>query len=54
MGQEKNKSKTSKTIFNNDKNKDVDQKIENKSVRDMSLENSRKDAQKTLYLDRYE
>jgi hypothetical protein len=54
MDQEKEKSKTSENNFNDDKNKEIYQEIENISIRNKSLENRRKDSQKPLYLYRYE
>jgi hypothetical protein len=54
MDQEEEKSRTSENNFNENKSKEIYQEIENKSVREKSLKNSRKDAQKPLYLDRYE
>ena len=38
----------------NQENKEIYQEIENKSIRDKSLENRRKDSRKPLYLYRYE
>jgi hypothetical protein len=54
MDQEEEKSNTSENNFKYDKDKEIYQEIENKSVRDKSMENRRKDSQKPLYLYRYE
>lgn len=51
---DKEKSKTFENSFNDDKNKETYQEIEKISARNKSLENTRKDAQKPLYSDRYE
>jgi hypothetical protein len=51
---EKKKFKTSKNNFNNDKNKENYQEIENLILTDKSFENNPKDPQKPLYLYRYE